>query len=254
MASQNASRSLVGIDVRHRNTCERPREDGKCCGAGFQAHVFDKTTGKRIRKTFSTKTAAKLWRQDALSALRTGELTADRGPTVREAVDQWLEEARNGHVRNRSGDPYKPSAIRGYEQNLRRRVLPSLGSLRLREVKPKDLQALVDRLDREGLSASTIDTTITPVKAIYRRARNRGFVSHNPTQGLEKPAVRCKPRRFASPAEAEALLAVLHGAQRALWATAFYAGLRRGELIALRWGGRRPRYGRSEGPQGMGRR
>jgi site-specific recombinase XerD len=82
-------------------------------------------------------------------------------------------------------------------------VLPSLGSLRLREVKPKDLQALVDRLDREGLSASTIDTTITPVKAIYRRARNRGFVSHNPTQGLEKPAVRCKPRRFASPAEAE---------------------------------------------------
>ena len=143
--------------------------------------------------------------------------------------------ARISATGNRSGDPYKPSAIRGYEQNLRRRVLPAVGHLRLSEVQPRDLQALVDRLDRAGTSPSTIDTTITPLKAIYRRARTRGLVTHNPTQGLEKPAVRSKPRRFASPAEAQALLGVLDGAQRALWAAALYAGLRRGELIALRW-------------------
>jgi integrase len=230
---------VTGIDVRHRATCERRREDGKCCGASFQAHVFDKHAnggkGKRIRKTFSTRTAAKLWRQDALAALHAGELTADRGSTVREAAEQWLEDARSGHARNRSGDPYKPSAIRGYEQNLRRRVLPALGSMRLSEVRPRDLQELVDKLDRDGASPSTIDTTITPLRAIYRRARNRGLVTQNPTQGLDKPAVRSKPRRFASAAEAEALLGVIDGPQRALWATAFYAGLRRGELIALRW-------------------
>jgi integrase len=146
-----------------------------------------------------------------------------------------LEDARNGHVRNRSGDPYKPSAIRGYEQNLRRRVIPALGTVRLGDVRPRDLQALVDTLNREGSSPSTIDTTITPLRAIYRRARNRGIVSQNPTQGLDKPAIRSKPRRFASAGEAEALLSVLDGPQRALWATAFYAGLRRGELVALRW-------------------
>jgi integrase len=38
-----------------------------------------------------------------------------------------------------------------------------------------------------------------------------------------------------SPAEASALLAVLPDADRAIWATAMYAGLRRGELQALRW-------------------
>jgi integrase len=226
---------MTGIDVRHRKSCPRSRQDGKCCQPTFQAHVYDKRHDKRIRKTFATRTAAKLWRQDALAALRTGELTSDRGPTVQEAADQWLEDARNGHARNRSGDPYKPSALRGYEQNLRKRVLPALGTFRLTEVRPRDLQALVDQLDRAGSSPSTIDTTITPLKAIYRRARNRGIVTHNPTQGLDKPAVRSKPRRFASASEVEALLALLDGPQRALWATAFYAGMRRGELIALRW-------------------
>jgi hypothetical protein len=46
---------------------ERKRGDGK---TAYQAHVFDKRTGKRIRKTFDTKTAAKQWRTDAMAALR----------------------------------------------------------------------------------------------------------------------------------------------------------------------------------------
>ncbi len=56
-----------------------------------------------------------------------------------------------------------------------------------------------------------------------------------PTSGLELPAVRGWRDRIASPAEASALLAVVPEQDRALWATAFYAGLRRGELLALVW-------------------
>jgi len=44
-----------------------------------------------------------------------------------------------GYVTNRSGDPFKPSAIRAYEKDLRLRVLPVLGHLRLREVRPRDV-------------------------------------------------------------------------------------------------------------------
>jgi integrase len=154
---------------------------------------------------------------------------------LRDAAEQWLQHAREGHIRNRSGDVYKPAAIRGYEKNLRLRALPALGHHRLAEIQPRDVQHLLDQLQRDGASPSTIDSTLTPLKAIFRRARTRGLVTTNPTTGLEKPAVRRKPRRFASPAEAEALLAALDGRKRALWATALYAGLRRGELIALCW-------------------
>ena len=49
------------------------------------------------------------------------------------------------------------------------------------------------------------------------------------------PAVRGRRERVARPAEAEALLETPPAEQRALWATALYAGLRRGELQALCW-------------------
>jgi integrase len=62
-----------------------------------------------------------------------------------------------------------------------------------------------------------------------------GDVALNPTAGLELPAVRGKRDRIASPDEASKLLAALRQGDRALWATAMYAGLRRGELMALRW-------------------
>ena len=78
-----------------------------------------------------------------------------------------------------------------------------------------------------------------PLRAIFRRAVSRGEVAVNPTTGLELPAVRGRRDRIASPEEAAALLAALPEEERPLWATALYAGLRRGELMALRLGGRR---------------
>ena len=47
--------------------------------------------------------------------------------------------------------------------------------------------------------------------------------------------VRGKPYRIATPAAAAKLIAALPVADRAVWGTAFYAGLRLGELRALRW-------------------
>jgi integrase len=211
---------------------ERKRGDGK---TSYQAHVWDARNGKRIRKTFDNKTAAKQWRTDAMAALRAGTMTTSRGPTLNDAVDKWLDALRDGHVRNRSGDPYKPSAIRGYEHCLRHRVLPQLGHMRLGEIRPQDVQRLVDHLVEKRCAAATIDSALTPLRALYRRAVARGEVTTNPTLRIEKPAVRCKVRIVASPVEAATRLDALDCEDRPLWATAFYAGLRRGELIGLRW-------------------
>jgi integrase len=73
-----------------------------------------------------------------------------------------------------------------------------------------------------------------PLRAMYRRAASRGEIAVNPTTGLEMPAVRDGRDRIASPDECAGLLEALAEADRPLWATALYAGLRRGELMALR--------------------
>jgi hypothetical protein len=108
-----------GVDVRHARACVS-RNGGECdCTPTYQAHVFDARSRRRIRKTFSTPTAAKNWRQDATVALRNGTLRASDGRTVAQVAAEWLKCAEGGEIRNRSGDPYKPSAIRSYERSLR---------------------------------------------------------------------------------------------------------------------------------------
>ncbi len=141
--------------------------------------------------------------------------------TLREAADAWLAGARDGLIRTRSGDPYKPSVIRSYDQVLRLRVL--------------DEQDLADRLLAQGLDPSTVRNALMPLRVVFRRALGRGEVAVNPTTGIELPAVRGRRERVASPAEAAALIEALPESDPALWATALYAGLRRGELMALRW-------------------
>jgi len=86
---------------------------------------------------------------------------------------------------------------------------------------------------RQGSGASTIRNTIVPLQAIFRRALSRNGITVNPALGLELPAVTGRRERMPDPAEAERLLEALPDADRPLWATAMYAGLRRGELLAL---------------------
>jgi len=225
----------AGIRTRHQSRCRSLSAGGRCnCKPSYEASVFSRRDEKKIRKTFSDLSEAKSWRSDAAGAVRRRTLRPSSKRTVAEAGQAWLQGARTGAIRNRSGDRYKPSAIRNYEASLRLRVEPDLGACRLSDIGRTDLQDLADRLLADGSDPSTIKTTFMPLRAIYRRAIARGEVALNPTTGLELPAVRGRRERIASPEEAARLIAALP-CDRALWATAMYGGLRRGELMALQW-------------------
>jgi integrase len=223
-----------GIRKRHSKGCSA-RDGGRCnCNAGYEAWVFSKRNGKKIRRTFAQKAEAKSWRADALGALSRGGLRAARKTTLGEAWAAWIKGARHGSIPNRSGDPYKRAALRSYESGMRLRVLPRFAGVRLTDLQRFDLQEFADDLLADGWNPSTIQVTLLPVRAIYRRALSRGEVAVNPCSGLQLPAVRGRRERYATPAEAEALIAAVPAADRPIWATAMYGGLRRGELQALR--------------------
>src|SRR5687767_11559928 len=119
--------SHEGIAVRHSRSCAS-RRDGACnCTPSYQAHVWDARSSRRIRKTFASKNDAKAWRREAQTALSRGEMKAPSKLRLHEAADAWLAGARDGMIRNRSGDPFKPSVLRSYEASLRLHVLPTLG-------------------------------------------------------------------------------------------------------------------------------
>jgi integrase len=170
---------------------------------------------------------------DRRSHLRRRERLARSSATLREAWTVWLEGAKAGTIRTRSGDPYKPSALRSYDAGMEGRVLPVFGRTKVSALEVRDLQDLADQLLADGHDPSTIRNTFMGLRALYRRAVTRGDVALNPTAGLQLPAVRGRRDRIASVIEADKLLAVLPEGDRAVWATAFLAGLRRGELMAL---------------------
>ena len=167
---------------------------------------------------------------------RRGTLAAPTRQTLTEYAEAWLAGVKAGAIRTRSGRPYKPSAVRGYEADLRRYVLPDLGAHRLSAIRRRDLQDLIDRLGADGRSASKLHNVLMPVRAVCRYAIERDEITVNPTANLRLPAVTGRRERAVSSVEAEELLDALPDEQRALWATALYAGLRRGELRGLRWG------------------
>ena len=224
-----------GINIRHSRSCAS-REGGRCnCDPGYQAQAYSRRDGKTLRKTFPTLAAAKAWRADAQSAIRRGTLRGPSTITIAEACDAWEKGVREGSIRNRSGDPYKPSVIRGYSQSIRLYVKPKLGARKLSSLTRVDVQDFADRMLASGLDPSTVKNTLKPLRVIYRRAVARSEVAINPTSALELPACRGRRLRIADPAEAAALVEALPAADRAVWGLALYAGLRRGELWALRW-------------------
>ncbi len=104
-----------GIQTRHRRTCATNNGSRCNCRPGYRAIVFDRRSGSRVTRTFPTLAEARRWRNDTYRELEAGLRTASRGRTVIEAAEQLIDGMREGVVLTRSGDPYKPSAIRAYE-------------------------------------------------------------------------------------------------------------------------------------------
>src|SRR5439155_25278039 len=144
------------IEIRHEVRCTAKQGKRWKCSPSYRVEVYSAIDGRRVYKAFRSLAEAKAWRAEARVAVRRGTLSAAAAPTLREASEAWLAGAESGSVRNRSGDVYKPSAIRGYEQALRLRVLPVFGAARLSDVRRGDLQALIDRLLANGHEPSTI--------------------------------------------------------------------------------------------------
>jgi integrase len=236
----------TGIRIRHARGCK----GGSACKCdSFEASVYDARAsrkagftvkdGKRkqkiilIRKTFSgpgALAAAKNWRRDAAPQVARGEVTAQPRRRLEDAANEWLAKCEAGEILSKRRTAFAPGTIRDYRADLERYVFPTLGHRPFADVTADDLQQIIDRMNGDGLAGQTVRNVVVAVQSFYRR--QRGVI--DPTINLELPQPGGKRERAATVQEAETLLAVLGDDVRDIYATAFYAGLRRGELQALR--------------------
>lgn len=105
----------------------------------------------------------------------------------------------------------------------------------MRDITKGDLQRFVAKISKGKTTPSTVRNTLLPVRVIFRDAVDHDVMDANPTIGLKLPADRARRENIASRDDAKGLIAAAPEADRAVWAPALYAGLRLGELRALRW-------------------
>lgn len=224
----------AGIEVRHKRTCASRQGEECDCEPSFRAKVWNPRKGDWEKKSFRDRRAAYDWRQDARVDLRRGVFAAPRPTTVRQAGDELITGMRAGTILNRSRRRYKPKTIRGYDQALSDWVYPTLGGARLTDLTRNDVEEFIGRLIAAGMAPSTIRNAVMPLRVICRRAKHRGLIPINPAEDLELPASdTTKPDRIVAPETAALLIALVPEPDRPIWATAFYSGLRLGELRAL---------------------
>lgn len=226
-----------GVRVRHSTSCPASTDTAARCrrtGCGYQVQAGPRRA--RQTKTHASLDAAVAWKRDVEEATRRRQLVGQANPTVQEAGETFLREATAGRAATRGGKPYRPSTLRDYSRDLRGRIYPAFGRRRLWEVRRSDILALMAEMQTAGLSPSAVRNVINPLRAVFRFANDHDVVTVDPTRGLAMPQrLQGRRDRFAEPEEVRALLGALPVRDRALWATACLAGLRRGELMALRW-------------------
>jgi integrase len=239
-----------GIRKRHSRGCASRDGDGCNCKPSWEARVWSKRAGPdgrggTVSRSFPSYAAAQGWRTDAEHAKKGGKQPVRATTTtVYEAAERLVREMEDGTVLSSRDRPYRPSTIRSYrrglgvdpEQRTRApvRVVEAFGEMKLTDVDKHVIQGYANRLRRDGWDPSTVANCLDGLRVIFRVARDRDELATDPFAGVKLAKPKGRRAAAGSPAEAAALIAAAPEQHRALWATFFYAGLRRGEARALR--------------------
>lgn len=231
-----------GIEPYHAANCPA-RDGGKCrrVECSYRASVYNRFTKAKDRsERLPTLEQAKEWQRNHRQALRT-QRTAGPVPTITlaEAWPLWVAKAKAGGILARGDKPYKRRPLDEYNATMKKHILPEYGPNPMAEVTTAGLALLVSDLMASGKGASTVRNIMNPVRVLYRDAALiiPTWHGHDPTDGLKLPRVdsRRREEQIPTPEQVAALIAAAPADDRAVWATAALAGLRRGELQSLRW-------------------
>src|SRR6266511_4402291 len=145
-----------------------------------------------------------------------------------EYLSQWLRHCR-GRLRSKTHE--------GYEGAIRLYALPALGGIALARLHPLDLQECYATLLDRGLSGGTVRNLHLVLAQALSQAVRWGLIDRSPASGAQPPRPRRPEPVVVDRALAHRILAAVSGTPMELPAIlALGTGMRRGEILALRWG------------------
>jgi integrase len=195
--------------------------------------------GRRIQKWgsgFERRKEAEAGLTEALENLRTGSYVEPAKLTVAQFLtDEWLP-AMRGSLR--------PSTFDSYEMIVRTRIGPEIGTVALQRLTPSALNAMYGKLleggeDRKPLSARSVRYSHAVLRHALSDAVKWDRLVRNVADSAEPPSAKAaKPRKMPTWNKDQLRTFLDHVREDRLfaaWRVLATTGMRRGELMALRW-------------------
>lgn len=148
--------------------------------------------------------------------------------TIDEYLDKWLEAAARPRLSERT--------FADYSEVLERYVRPKLGSIRLSQLRPLEIQALYSEMQERELSARTVRGTHVVLSNALKQAVRWRMLPLNPAQSVELPRRTRREMKALSPEEVTVFLeAAKEDTHGLIFAFAVATGMRPEEYLALQW-------------------
>ncbi len=192
---------------------------------------IDPTTGKRKQQWITvrgTKKEAESKLAELLHQLDNGIFVKPGKTTVAEYLRKWLEDYCRANL--------APRTTEGYESIVRCHLIPSLGKIPLTQLKPEHVQSLYSKRLSAGLSHRTIRYIHATLHKALQTAVKLGMLVRNPSDAVEPPKVQHHEMHTMNESDIHIFLEFTKSTPYyTLFYLALFTGMRRSELLALRW-------------------
>jgi integrase len=184
--------------------------------------------GKRKKFYCESKQEAIRKRNEALRELERGTLATGPRRKLGEYLEDWIENVHKDQLRISTYVKYKK--LVGY-------IVADLGDIWLQKLTPQDVQQFyAKRLHKDKLSTKTVHEIHGVLHLALKNAVRWNLVSRNVCDLVSAPRVVSRKAVPLTVEQAHALLECIRGHRlEVLLALAVVTGIRRGELLALRW-------------------
>lgn len=184
--------------------------------------------GKRMTKTFKTRTEAQKWNREMQNQAEVGFTVDTARLTMQDALQQWLENSKS---------TWQPKTYSRYSETVRLHIQPNIKPrLKVVDVRPEHVDAILNVARNKGYGDRTVQYILGTLKKFFSYLVLRKVITYNPAKAGQKVTYKRPTITSLNQDQVKLFMKAAAGNPfEHLYYLAFVTGMREGELLGLMW-------------------